>query len=185
MPLKAQKQVLKKVNDGFIHSSAFGHNLNSIFLAALTPSSPDNHSPAMMRHLTPTLDFFSQIFISLPLPFLPLLHPSSVLISLSLSLPRHLTGNCSFSSHNVSDSQFMQWQDSSIFWKFEVCDSVSSSSAMRSQSDRSTTPDCLRLPLNPSNQIPTGWGWAGTRNGPGPVCCRLLQGLDLWERCYF
>lgn len=181
-PLKAQnRRCIEKVNDGFVHSCPYSHNLNPVFIASLTPSSHGNHSPAIMRHLTPTLVFFFfflQIFISLPLPFLPSLHPSPVLISLSLLLPHQLTGNCSFSSHNVSDSQFMQWQDSSIFRKFEVCGFVSTSSAMRSQLNGSTAPDCLWLPLNPSNQTLTGWGRAGIGKGPAPVCWRLLPRHD-------
>lgn len=136
-------------------------------------SSPDNPSPAIMRHLTPTLVFFPNFYLTAT-SILPSLLPSPVLISLSLSLPHQLTGNCSFSSHNVSDSQFMPWQDSSIFWKFEVCGSVSSSSAMHSQSDGSTAPDWLWFPLNPSTQIFPGRGRAGPRNGPLPVGCRLL-----------
>lgn len=49
---------LKKVNDGFVHCPASSHNLNAVFLAVRTPSSPDNHSPALTRHLTPTLAFY-------------------------------------------------------------------------------------------------------------------------------
>lgn len=112
----------------------FSHCFDSIFVAALTLASPDNHSPAVMRHLTPTT-VFSGIFISLPLPFLPSLHLFPLLISPSLSLPHQLPSNCSFSSHSVSDSQFMQWQDSSIFWKFEECCSVPMSPTTRLQSD--------------------------------------------------
>lgn len=58
-PLKAQnRRCIEKVNDGFVHSCPYSHNLNPVFIASLTPSSHGNHSPAIMRHLTPTLVFF-------------------------------------------------------------------------------------------------------------------------------
>lgn len=60
-----------EVNDGFVHSPASGHDFNSVFLAALTPSSADNHSLAIMRHLTANLVFFSKFLSHCHFPFYP------------------------------------------------------------------------------------------------------------------